>query len=82
MEKRKTILGSDTLIPIGAVSVVFGACIWLTTIWAQGNANAMSIAEVKVQREKDVDKLDQRLERIDNKLEEIRKELKNGNGRR
>jgi hypothetical protein len=80
MEKR-TILGQDTLVPISVIAVVFGACVWLTTVWAQGHDNAASIIDLKAQQDKNLDKIEIKLEKIESKLEDIRKELHNGNRR-
>jgi hypothetical protein len=69
--ERPTKLDSSTLIPLGALSLVFGAAMWLTSIWKQGEANASQIQEVKHDQEKNLDKVYQKLEKIDGKIDQL-----------
>jgi hypothetical protein len=76
MEKAKTILSSDTLVPIGVLGLVFGACVWLTTMYSQGVVNAAQIVEIKADHEKSVDKIHEKLTKIEDKLDLIMEKLK------
>lgn len=70
MEKR-TILSQETLVPIGLIGVIFGAAMWLTSIWKQGEANASQIVEVKQNHDKNMDRIYDKLEKIADKLDHL-----------
>lgn len=44
---REKSLSENTLIPLSAISIIGGAIVWITTIYAQGTTNAKEITEVK-----------------------------------
>lgn len=67
----KTILTENTLIPISAIVLVFGASAWLTTVWKQGEANAAQIQEIKASQSTDMDKIDYKLEKINEKIDRL-----------
>lgn len=67
----KTILTENTLIPISAIVLVFGASAWLTNVWKQGEANAAQIQEIKQTQSSDMDKIDHKLEKIDEKIDRL-----------
>jgi formyltetrahydrofolate synthetase len=68
---KPTTLSEKTLIPIGAIVLVFGASAWLTTVWKQGDANAAQISEVKANQLRDIDKLYEKLDKISDKLDAL-----------
>lgn len=70
MEKLTT-LTESTLIPIGAVVLVFGFAMWMTKIFYQGEANAQDISSIKAQTIHDIDKIDKKLERIEDKVDRL-----------
>lgn len=71
-------ISEKTWIPVSAVTIIFAAAVWLTTVWRQGDANAQQLVELK----NDIDKKDERiylkLEKINDKLDMLL-EKKNGN---
>lgn len=71
MEKR-TVLTGDTLIPVGILTLVFGAAAWITAVYAQGDENARQIAEIKQERKDDMEYIRQELKEINQKLDEVK----------
>lgn len=69
--EKPTILTQRTLVPVGIVTIVFGASMWLTSVWKQGEANAAQIQEIKLQHDKNIDKVYQQLEKISDKLDRL-----------
>jgi hypothetical protein len=67
----KTILTENTLIPISAIVLVFGASAWLTTVWKQGEANASEIKDIKQTQTNDMEKIDYKLEKINEKIDRL-----------
>lgn len=61
-----------TLVPLSLVITLVGGVSWLTTIHAQGQANAEVLVEVKNKQ----DKYEENLKAILNQLAEIKGELK------
>jgi hypothetical protein len=74
--EKKSILDEKTLIPIGAVSLIFGAAVWLSSVWYQGDVNAAQIQEIKATQERDLDKVYNKLEKIDSKIDHIMEKLR------
>lgn len=70
MREVKT-LTESTLIPISAIGLIFGAAAWVTTIYKQGEANAKEIAEIKDARSHDIEKIEVKLDRINDKLDRL-----------
>lgn len=48
--KGLQVLSESTVIPISLVIVVAGGIFWLTSIWAQGVANASAMKELQADR--------------------------------
>jgi len=69
--EKKSILDEKTLIPIGAVTLIFGAAVWLSSVWYQGDVNAAQIQEIKATQERDLDKVYEKLDKIDSKIDRI-----------
>lgn len=69
--ERQTILSEKTLVPVGILAILFGAAMWLTTIWKQGEANATQIQEVKTNQMRDIDKIYEKLDKISDKLDQL-----------
>jgi hypothetical protein len=69
--EKPTVLTRETLIPIGFLTLVFGAAMWLTSMWKQGEVNASQIKEIKVDQERNNDKIYDRLGRIEDKLDRL-----------
>lgn len=67
----ETVLNKKTLVPVGAMAVVFSAAALITTIYNQGNANASQIQEAKIQQQSDMDKVDNKLNKISDKLDRL-----------
>ena len=74
--EKKTVLNQDTLMPIGAVTIIFGACIWLTSIWKQGEVNAAQIVEMKSENEKSIDRMYEKLTKIEDKIDLLMEKTK------
>lgn len=72
-------ISEKTLIPISTILVIVGAVFWLTNIYNLANTNAYGIESIKkkvsttdskiIER---IDLIDQRLSRIEGKLDQIR----------
>ena len=65
------VLNEKTLIPIGAAGLIFGASMWLTSIYAQGINNAAQIQEIKQKSYSDYEKIEQKLDKINEKIDKI-----------
>lgn len=74
--EKPAVLTKDTLMPIGAVIVIFGAATWITTIFVQGQANAAQIKEIKETQIRDVDRIYEKLERIEHKIDVLKEKQK------
>ena len=68
----KNILSENTLIPLSALALVFGAAMWLTKIFYTGEANAAQIVEIKSNQEKNMDKVYLKLDTIEEKIDQLR----------
>jgi len=75
MEKQSK-FSESTLLPVSLVIAVIGGAGWLTMVYANGEANSVEIAELKITQQKFTDKvsdkLDEILERV-TRIEEKRK---------
>jgi hypothetical protein len=69
--ERQSIISEKTLVPLGAIALIFGAAMWLTSIWRQGEANTARIQEVKQDQARDIDKVYTELNRISEKLDHL-----------
>jgi len=69
--EKKSILDEKTLIPIGAVTLIFGAAVWLSSVWYQGDVNAAQIQELKSNQDRDMDKVYEKLDKIDSKIDRL-----------
>lgn len=69
--ERKTILSNETLVPVGMLSIIFGFCMWLTTVWATGQDNSKDISEMKIQRRVDMEELKKEIDKISEKLDRL-----------
>lgn len=67
----KTILSENTLIPLSALVVFFGFAAWLTKIDYTGAANAAEIKDIKAAQTADMDKIDYKLEKINEKIDRL-----------
>jgi hypothetical protein len=63
------ILDEKTLVPVTVVGVVFGAAMWLTSMWKQGEVNAAQIQELKTDIATKLDKIEAKVDRLIEKLE-------------
>jgi TolA-binding protein len=70
------VLTENTLIPISAITIVFGAALWLTSIYKQGEVNAQQITEIKNQKTAEFDKLEQKIDRLNEKIDRVLERLK------
>jgi hypothetical protein len=64
MEKQKTILSENTLIPISLLVTLLFFSAWLTSVYAQGLKNSEHIVELKQDRKDDMDYIRQELRDI------------------
>lgn len=64
-------LGNDTWIPLGAAVLIFGAAMWLTSVWAQGVSNSAAIVDIKTAQDKSDEKIYHELEKINTKLDRL-----------
>lgn len=80
MEKR-TVLNQETLIPIGAVVLLFSFSAWMTTVWANGIQTKEQLLKLEERQEREIDKTNYQLEKLNSKMDELLKEMRNGNGR-
>jgi peptidoglycan hydrolase CwlO-like protein len=74
--ERPTLLTEKTWIPLGASVVIFGAAMWLTTVYAQGLENQKALIDLKAQRKDDIEYIRQELHEIKEDLKEINKKIK------
>lgn len=70
-EAKGSVISEKTLVPIGLISVVVGCVVWLTTVWRQGEANAAQIQEVKDSQRHDNDRIYEKLDKIDAKIDDL-----------
>ncbi len=70
MEKQKTI-SEGTLIPISLLVTLLLFSAWLTTVYAQGLSNNNAIVEIKAVHEKNIDKVYEKLGKIEDKIDKI-----------
>jgi hypothetical protein len=73
--EKPTVLSQSTLLPVSIVGVLFGAAMWLTTIYVQGQENTKQIVEIKEQRKDDMDYIRHDLKEIQKELKEINSKL-------
>jgi len=66
----------NTLIPLSAIALVFGAAMWLTTIFRQGEANANEIKEIKESKSHDLEKIETKIDKINDKVDRLLQERK------
>lgn len=58
------ILDEKTLVPVTVIGVVFGAAMWLTSMWKQGEVNAAQIQELKTDIATKLDKIEAKVDRL------------------
>lgn len=65
------ILSEGTLIPVSLLVVIVGGVFWLSSMYAQTNANAESVVEIKQQQKDDRKEIMDRLSLIDGKIDRM-----------
>ena len=69
-------ISEKTWIPLGASILIFGAAMWLTTVYAQGLENQKSLADLKSQRKEDIEFIREEIHEVKQELKEINQKLK------
>ncbi len=78
LEKKPLTLTAQTLIPIGAISAIIAAAVWLTTIFNTGQTNTAQIVLLRadiVSLQTQNTSVADRLARVETKLDAILQEL-------
>lgn len=71
MKQEWKVISEKTLIPIGALSVIVGAVMWLTSVWKQGDANAAQIQDIKATQQHENDRIYDKLDKMDAKIDHL-----------
>ena len=71
VEKKPVKITENTLIPVSLIVILLGGVVWLTIMYAQGNANAKAIEQLSQRQDeytKTVLTIDTRLSHIEGAL--------------
>lgn len=76
--EKKTVLNEETLVPIGLLITLLLFSAWLTNVWATGIKVDEKVQKLEQRQEKENDKINYQLEKLNNKMDEVLKEVRNG----
>lgn len=79
--EKKTVLSEETLVPIGLLITLLLFSAWLTNVWANGVTVNEKVHKLEERQEKENDKINYQLEKLNAKMDELLKEMRHGNGR-
>jgi hypothetical protein len=76
---KPILLSNNTYVSITLLSGIFGFALWMTASYVTSKETRAQVVEIKQQREKDIDRIEYKLEKINAKLDKIQEMLINGN---
>lgn len=66
-----TIINEKTLVPVSLLAALAGGIFWLSSMYAQTQANAQAVVEIKETQKDDRREIIERLNMIDNKIDRL-----------